>query len=84
MQKVQVKNWGNSQAIRIPKNILEALNLDVDSLLEITVDEENKSIVLKMDDGLTPYQKLMLKGSKTKERKQIVWDRLEEEEGFYS
>ncbi|MCV9887028.1 AbrB/MazE/SpoVT family DNA-binding domain-containing protein [Metabacillus halosaccharovorans] len=84
MQKVQVKNWGNSQAIRIPKNILEALNLDVDSLLEITVDKENKSIVLKMDDELTPYQKLMLKGSKTKERKQIVWDRLEEKEGFYS
>ncbi|KLV30438.1 AbrB/MazE/SpoVT family DNA-binding domain-containing protein [Priestia megaterium] len=84
MQKVQVKNWGNSQAIRIPKNILEALNLDVDSLLEITVDEENKSIVLKTDDGLTPYQKLMLKSSKTKERKQIVWDRLEEEENFYS
>ncbi|WP_324729074.1 AbrB/MazE/SpoVT family DNA-binding domain-containing protein [Lysinibacillus fusiformis] len=83
MQKVQVKNWGNSQAIRIPKNILEALNLDVDSLLEISVNKEDRTIILKVDDGLTPYQKLMLKGSERKERKPFIWDRLDEEEEFY-
>ncbi|SCC65871.1 AbrB/MazE/SpoVT family DNA-binding domain-containing protein [Bacillus wiedmannii] len=83
MQKVQVKNWGNSQAIRIPKNILESLGLDVDSFLEIKIDEKNKSIILKVDEKLTPYEKLMLKSSKIKERKQINWDRLEEEEKHY-
>jgi len=60
-QTVQLKKWGNSLGIRIPKNILEALNLDVDSFLEITADKENKSILLKVDDGLTPYQRLVLK-----------------------
>ncbi|HFJ9273331.1 AbrB/MazE/SpoVT family DNA-binding domain-containing protein [Bacillus cereus] len=83
MQKVQVKNWGNSQAIRIPKNILESLGLDVDSFLEIKIDEKNKSIILKVDEKLTPYEKLMLKSSKIKERKQINWDRIEEEEKHY-
>lgn len=80
MQKVQVKNWGNSQAIRLPKNILEALNLDTNSFLKITVDEDSNSIILKVDDELTPYQQLMLKSSNNKQRKKFVWDRLEEEE----
>ena len=79
VQKVQIKNWGNSKAIRIPRNILEDLGLEENSLLEISVDKENKSIILNVDDGLTPYQKLMEKGQK-KERKPIVWDRLEKEQ----
>ena len=83
MQKVQVKNWGNSQAIRIPKNILESLDLEVNSLLELTVDEKNKTIILKIDDGLTPYQRLMFNNQNSKNRKQFIWDRLEEEERHY-
>lgn len=83
MQKVQVKNWGNSQAIRIPKNILESLDLEVNSLLELTVDEKNRTIILKIDDGLTPYQRLMFNNQNSKNRKQFIWDRLEEEERHY-
>lgn len=83
MQKVQVKNWGNSQAIRIPKNVLESLNLEVNSLLELTVDEKNNSIILKIDDGLTPYQRLMFNNQNLNTRKQFIWDRFEEEESHY-
>lgn len=83
MQKVQVKNWGNSQAIRIPKNILETMDLNVNSILEISVDEKSESIILKVDNELTPYQRLMLNSSNKKERQRIVWDRLEEEERYY-
>ena len=36
MTITQIKRWGNSHAIRIPKNLLEALNLTQDSLVEIT------------------------------------------------
>ncbi|MEJ1517569.1 AbrB/MazE/SpoVT family DNA-binding domain-containing protein [Bacillus cereus] len=82
MQKVQVKTWGNSLGIRIPRNILDDLKLEVDSSLEISVDKESNSIILKADDGLTPYEKLMTKGLKTTERKQVVWDRIKGEEQY--
>ena len=44
-QQVAIKPWGNSQGIRIPKNILDRLNLDVSDVLQIEV--ENDSIVLR-------------------------------------
>ena len=59
MQNVQVKKWGNSAGIRIPQNILEALDLKTDDMLEIHVDHQTKSINLKVDDGLTPYLRLI-------------------------
>jgi antitoxin component of MazEF toxin-antitoxin module len=83
LQKVQLKNWGNSLGIRVPKNILDDLNLKVDSSLEISVDSKNKTIILKADDGLTPYEKLMQEGQKNKERKQVNWDKIDEEERLY-
>lgn len=61
MQTVRIKNWGNSKAIRIPKNVLETLNLGEGSELEISIDYKTKSILLKADDGLTPYQRLVQK-----------------------
>ncbi|MBR1599766.1 MAG: AbrB/MazE/SpoVT family DNA-binding domain-containing protein [Lachnospiraceae bacterium] len=44
-QQVAIKPWGNSQGIRIPKNILEKLNIEVSDVLQIGV--ENDSIVLR-------------------------------------
>lgn len=78
-QTVQVKTWGNSKGIRIPRNVLEALGLDENSELDISVDKESGSILLTKEEHneITPYQRLMLKGA-SKERKQIIWDRLEE------
>lgn len=79
MQTVQIKKWGNSNAIRIPVNILETLKLTENDWLEISVDKETNQITLKADDGLTPYQRLIPKHAKTPERKVFVWDRVEEE-----
>lgn len=45
MEQVSVKPWGNSQGIRIPKNILESLHIQVSDILQIEV--VNDSIVLK-------------------------------------
>ena len=77
-QTVKIKTWGNSKGIRIPRNVLEALGLDENSELGISVDKENGAIVLtKEEDEITPYQRLMLKGA-SEGRKKIIWDRLEE------
>lgn len=43
---VEVKKWGNSQGIRIPKDILRSIDADVDEQLEIEV-VDNKIIIYK-------------------------------------
>ena len=43
--QVSIKPWGNSQGIRIPKNILEKLGLHISDTLQIEVI--NDSIILK-------------------------------------
>ena len=43
--QVAIKTWGNSQGIRIPKNILEKLGLHVSDTLQIEVIDD--SIVFK-------------------------------------
>ena len=37
--QVQVKTWGNSQGIRLSKDILQAANIGIDDLLEVSVSE---------------------------------------------
>ncbi len=45
MEQVAIRVWGNSQGIRIPKDILEQMQLKVSDVLEIEVIDE--SIVLR-------------------------------------
>ncbi len=45
MLQAALRTWGNSQGIRIPKEILEQMHLQVSDVLEISV--ENDSIILK-------------------------------------
>lgn len=45
LDQVAVKPWGNSQGIRIPKAILEKLNIEISDILQIGI--ENDAIVLK-------------------------------------
>ncbi len=45
MEQVAVKAWGNSQGIRIPKAILEKLNIKVSDTLQIEIKDD--TIVLK-------------------------------------
>lgn len=40
-----IQKWGNSQGIRIPKFILEQINLDANSDVSITVKDD--SIIIK-------------------------------------
>ena len=41
-----ISKWGNSHAVRLPKNIMQAANLSSSDKLDITVDE-NKIITLR-------------------------------------
>ena len=45
MEQVAIKTWGNSQGIRLPKSILQKLDIKVSDLLDIRV--ENNTIVLR-------------------------------------
>lgn len=35
--QVQVKAWGNSQGIRIPKDILQEANIEINDVLDLTI-----------------------------------------------
>ncbi len=45
MEQVAIRSWGNSQGIRIPKDILNRLNLNISDILDISVQDD--TIVLK-------------------------------------
>lgn len=45
MEQVAIRAWGNSQGIRIPKDILNKMNLKVSDKLDVSV--ENDTIVLR-------------------------------------
>lgn len=45
MDSVAIRAWGNSQGIRIPKEILERMDLKVSDVLNIEI--ENGAIVLR-------------------------------------
>ena len=43
--EVAIRNWGNSQGIRLPKHIMEQMKLKTSAVLRIRVEKD--SIVLK-------------------------------------
>ena len=45
MEQATIRAWGNSQVIRIPKKILDKLDLKVSDVLDISV--ENNTLVLR-------------------------------------
>ncbi len=45
MSQVAIRSWGNSQGIRIPKDIMEQAGLNISDILEVTA--EDGTIILK-------------------------------------
>ena len=45
MDHVALRAWGNSQGIRIPKSIMDKLDLKISDVLDIEI--ENDAIVLR-------------------------------------
>jgi len=42
-----IQKWGNSQAVRLPKSVLEVVFLQENDLVEITADSDNDLIIIK-------------------------------------
>lgn len=42
-----VTKWGNSQGIRIPKTVLDLLGISDGDIMQLFVDNDNQSIILK-------------------------------------
>ena len=45
MERVAIRSWGNSQGVRIPKNILEQMQLKISDVLDLEVKDD--AIVLR-------------------------------------
>ena len=45
MEQVAIRSWGNSQGIRIPKGILEEMQLKISDVLELEIKDD--TIVLR-------------------------------------
>ena len=45
MEQVAIRSWGNSQGIRIPKDILDKMQLKISDVLDIEIKDD--TIVLK-------------------------------------
>jgi antitoxin MazE len=40
MKQVTIRAWGNSQGIRLPKDVLDEMKLKVSDILEISVEDD--------------------------------------------
>ena len=64
---VTLKEWGNSQGIRIPKSIVKDMKLALDDVLDIYI-EDNRIIIEKkvrhttLEDRMQKYGKLVNNG----------------------
>lgn len=47
---VRLKRWDNSLGIRIPKSLLDSLALAENTDLEIGINQDNRSLLLKADN----------------------------------
>ncbi|MFW5649003.1 MAG: AbrB/MazE/SpoVT family DNA-binding domain-containing protein [Candidatus Alkaliphilus sp. MAG34] len=75
--KINLAKWGNSAAIRIPKKILEKLNIDSNNFENISfdVDIEGEVLILKKKQEKTKFELLaeQSKGEKLNPKIDIDW-----------
>ncbi|HZK58051.1 MAG TPA: AbrB/MazE/SpoVT family DNA-binding domain-containing protein, partial [Clostridia bacterium] len=75
--KINLAKWGNSAAIRIPKKILEKLNIDSNNFENISfdVDIEGEVLILKKKQEKTKFELLaeQSKGERLNPKIDIDW-----------
>lgn len=74
MTKVKLQKWGNSQGIRIPKDVLKKLDLENAEDLEFELTIQDNTISLTPIVELTPYERLFVGYDLNKKRAQFNWD----------
>lgn len=78
MEVVKVSKWGNSSAIRIPKNTLKRLDINIDQNasnveFELQVNEKNQ-IVLTKKDQEEGYLKTLFKNYEISDIDKVSFD----------
>lgn len=77
MMNTNLSKWGNSAAIRIPKAILEELNIDSDNLdnISFNIDVEGNKLILKKRQEKTKFEFLAenAMGDKIHPKEEIDW-----------
>ena len=69
----KIQKWGNSQGIRIPKKMLETLNLKVND--SILIEEEEDCLkIKKIETELSNIEKLFLNYDGEYEKIDLDWD----------
>ncbi len=68
----KLQKWGNSYAVRIPKNFIQELNLSQGSEMEIKYN--NQSLVIKQKRQKEYTLKELLKGITPKNRHKLMFD----------
>lgn len=68
----KLQKWGNSYAVRIPKNFIQDLKLSQGSEMEI--EHNNQSLVIKQKRQKEYTLKDILKGITPKNRHKLVFD----------
>ena len=75
--RINLAKWGNSAAIRIPKKILEKLNIDSNNFENISfdIDIEGEVLILKKKQEKTKFELLaeQSKGEKLNPKIDIDW-----------
>lgn len=76
-REVKLRNWGNSKAIRLTKDVLEKAGLDETNEVVLDVEIEPNKITLTRKDHLTPFQKLFDGYKGEKPQQDSLWDEAE-------
>lgn len=56
MQSIKIKKWGNSQGIRIPKNITNQLKIKEDDEFNLIIEEDK--IILEKQNEIKSFKDL--------------------------
>ena len=71
--EAKLQKWGNSDGIRIPKNLLKSLNLKTNDV--VTLEQvEDKIIITKSKDRKVSLEKLFDKYKGKNLAKEFTWD----------
>ena len=68
----KLQKWGNSYAVRIPKNLIQDIKLSQGS--EIEIKYHNQSLVMKPKKQKEYTLKELLKGITLKNRHKLIFD----------
>ena len=79
----KIQKWGNSQGIRIPKKMLETLDLKVNDSISIE-EGENCLKIKKVEEKLSNIEKLFLNYEGEYEKIDLDWDNEVGKESWYN